>query len=296
MTAGNGEARMLVGHTGYVRNCAFSPDGNLLATASWDGTARLWDPASGDEVRTLSLPEIEWDDCAFSPDGTLLATVGRKPDMAGMVQLWDPASGSEVRTIPGPTLRVESCAFSPDGKMLATTAADNVISVFDPTSGNEVHELFGKMVDCAFSPDGSLLAAVSPLRVWDPATGQELPRSGNHGFGPCCAFSPDGSLLAAPMGGGLVELLNPADASVVRTLRGHTEMVEGCAFSPDGALFATGSVDGTARLWDPASGDELRTLSSPDIEAVVACAFSPDGSLLATAHGGADTAGIWSLG
>ena len=67
-------ARTLTGHTRYVREVAFSPDGALLATTSWDGTARLWDTATGQTLRTLTGHTGYVRGVAFSPDGALLAT------------------------------------------------------------------------------------------------------------------------------------------------------------------------------------------------------------------------------
>ena len=109
-------ARTLTGHTDSVDGVAFSPDGRLLATASTDGTARLWDPATGEHRRTLTGHTSYVSGVAFSPDGRLLATASSD----GTARLWDPATGEHRRTLTGHTSSVYGVAFSPDGRLLAS--------------------------------------------------------------------------------------------------------------------------------------------------------------------------------
>jgi WD40 repeat protein len=203
--------RTLSGHTDRVWSVAFSPDGRLLASGSWDTTIKLWEVASGSLVRTLSgHTESVWS-VAFSPDGRLLAS-GSEDDT---IKLWEVASGREVRTLKGHISWVRSVAFSPDGRLLASGSYDKTIKLWDVASGREVRTLSchtSYVNSVAFSPDGRLLASGSvdkTIKLWDVASGRE-----------------------------------------VRTLTGHTEGVTSVAFSPDGRLLASGSWDNTIRLLD----------------------------------------------
>ena len=280
-------ARTRHDHNRQVEGVAFSPDGRLLAIASYAGTASLWDPATGKHQQFLwghtgfagAVSSV-----AFSPDGRLLATA-----YDGTAQLWDPATGEHQRTLTGHTSGVSSVAFSPDGRLLATASGDKTARLWDPATGEHQRTLTGHddvVSSVAFSPDGRLLATGSgddTARLWDPATGERQRTLTGHTSGvSSVAFSPDGRLLATASWDKTARLWDPATGEHQRTLTGHTSGVSSVAFSPDGRLLATASWDKTARLWDPATGEHQRTLTG-HTSGVSSVAFSPDGRLLATA-------------
>ena len=286
---------------GGVTAVAFSPGGELLATAEGDGTVRLWNPATeqavGAPLRAGTGTISGVTAVAFSPDGKLLATA----DADGTVRVWNPAGGQAplaTRTIIG---GVNGVAFSPDGKLLATADADGTVRVWNPAGGQAPLATYtgnGAVNGVAFSPDGKLLAtadADGTVRLWNTATGHEAGAPLRAGTGTVStvagvAFSPDGKLLATADADGTVRLWNTAThhekGAPLSADTGPAPGVNGVAFSPDGKLLATADADGTVRLWNPAtgqpSGSPLQAETGPGLS-VNGVAFSPDGELLATA-------------
>jgi WD40 repeat protein len=278
-----GGETVLIGHNGSVESVAFSPDGKILASGSRDDTIKLWDVATGREIRTLQGHTGDVNSVAFSPDGKVLAS----GSWDKTIKLWDVATGTLLRTLKGHTDYVRSVAFSPDGKVLASGSFDNTIKLWDVATGREIRTLSGHTLDVAsvaFSPDGRILASGSvdtTIKLWDVATGALLRTLRGHtGIVHSVAFSPDGKVLASGSWEE-VKLWHMATGSVLRTLSGYTGWVRSVAFSPNGKVLASGSEDKTIKLWDVATGTLLGTLKGHTgwVESV---AFSPDGKILAS--------------
>ncbi|WP_407891833.1 WD40 repeat domain-containing protein [Scytonema sp. NUACC26] len=116
----------LGGHAKAVNSVSFRPDGKILASASDDNTVKLWDTATGKEIKTLTGYTNWVNGVSFSPDGKILATASGD----NTVKLWDTATGKEIKTLTGHTNGVWSVSFSPDGKILASASHDNTVRLW----------------------------------------------------------------------------------------------------------------------------------------------------------------------
>ena len=234
----------LQGHSSTVTSVAFSADGKTLASASHDGTLRLWDVTTGKERTTLGKYAGCVGCVAISPDGKTMASgiIGSPvphPDLKN-VKLWEVTTGTVRAKLKGHIGYVHSVAFSPDGKSLASGSSDGTVKLWELVTGQERATFQGHtshVVSVAFSPDGKMLASGSDdktAKLWDVATGRERALlQGHTEVVMSVSFSPDGKMLASGSGDKTVKLWEVATGKARITFNGHTEVVHSVAFSPD---------------------------------------------------------------
>jgi WD40 repeat protein/energy-coupling factor transporter ATP-binding protein EcfA2 len=311
-------ATHLTGHSGVVPRVMFSPDGNLLASASWDNTIRLYDTSDPNNPQPVGQPLRGHTgfvtSVAFSPDGkTLASSSGDKT-----VRLWDLSTPVDVKELTAPLTGGEEfyrIAFSPDGRTLAAPSEDGTIRLWDvtdrraPHAGAVLSGHTGRVWAVAFSSNGHFLASASSdktVRLWDVADlahPQQAgpPLTGFMNSANAVAFDPIDSVLAASGQDGVIQLWNVADPAhpirMADPLAAHNETSWSLEFSPDGTILASAGDDGTAKLWnllDPAHPVALGQPLADPRGGLSSATFHADGHHLATS-GESGTVALWRL-
>jgi WD40 repeat protein len=249
-------------HSAAVRRIAFSPNGAYLATASADGTARLWDAHSGQDLKVIMNHRDGIVGVAFSPDGNYVATTS----LDTTAKLWrlivgatsDSISLQPWQTLSGHQDWVTEVAFSPNGTQLATASFDKSVRIWDIASGQEVGRLNQSqqpqpLGTVAYTHDGSKLAAAGvsgTVIVWDVETQTELQRFSDHtNWVRDVAFSADGQRLATVSYDKSIKIYDVAKDRLILSINNNA-LLDGVAFNPVNSNYlATANGDGTLHLY-----------------------------------------------
>ncbi|KAL2756844.1 hypothetical protein ACRALDRAFT_2026829 [Sodiomyces alcalophilus JCM 7366] len=232
----------LSGHRQAVSQVRISPDGRWIASASADGTVKIWDAATGEHMDTLVGHMAGISCVAWSPDGGTLAT--GSDDKA--IRLWDRVTGRpklSAKGVPGgkegaarpmpPLLGhhnyVVSLAFSPKGNILASGSYDEAVFLWDARAGRLMRSLpahSDPVSGIGFCLDGTLVVSCSTdglIRIWDTYTGQCL-RTLVHEDNPAVTsvcFSPNGRFVLAYNLDNCIRLWDYVSGTVKKTYQGH---------------------------------------------------------------------------
>jgi WD40 repeat protein len=246
------QVALLEGHTSFVWGLAFSPDGARLASASQDGSLRLWDTASFTGAAAL---ESGWAFCVgWSPDGSRLAL----GNIQGEVQIWDATTLEKLSTWKGEqNSAIISLGWSPDGKTLASGALNGGLTLWDVESGQPRLEMLGY------------------TRARSDANG--------------LSWSPDGQSLASAHQDGVLRLWDPVSGELQAEIQAHQGWARGIAWSPDGSRLLSGGQDKRLVVWDAHSAHEYAEQHHNHLP-VWSVAWSPDGTILASGAGGYEQA------
>jgi len=277
----------LRGHTNKVFYLDVSRDGKYIASASKDGTVKIWSPKSDDPPQTLVIPDTIIYELSFSPDSKMIALASED----NIVRLWNLES-----MLPSTILQSggSSVSFSPDNKMIVS-GLDETVKLWQDGKllWTKAHKQISQV---SFSPNGQLIASASKdgtVKLWNLQGTLIHPMKGHYKEVLSVSFSPDSKTIASASADKTVKLWNLRDGKLIKTIPAHKDAVQSISFSPDGKMIASGSYDTTAKLWNVQDGRLIKTF--PDhIEDVLSLSFSPDGNIIALSSSDS-TIRLWYL-
>jgi WD40 repeat protein/energy-coupling factor transporter ATP-binding protein EcfA2 len=290
------ERNRLEGHNDSVRSVSFSPNGQLIATASGDSTVKLW-KTDGENLHTFTVQNQLFRHVTFNTDGTMIAAISAD----NTIKVWG-IDGQEVGTVNGQDNEenfMSGICFVPKTNIIAASGPANTVKLWRINGQKlqliktlEDHRYPVWSISC--SKDGKIVTADQGgfLALWS-IDGKELrkPFLGKQSiYG--VSFSPDGQTFATAGGDTMVRLWN-LNGQELKILGRHNNQVTSVSFSRDGKTVASTSMDNTVKLWS-LDGNELKTLKGHG-DPVYSVSFSPDDNTLASASDD-NTVKLWNIG
>ncbi|HXI86029.1 MAG TPA: WD40 repeat domain-containing protein, partial [Parvularculaceae bacterium] len=242
-----------------INAAAISADGNLFATASDDGTVRVWDTQYGVERAFLKGHENWVWGVAFDPSGKRVVSASR--DLTARV--WNIGTGKEELRLEGHKNTVYAAAYSPSGDVIATGSGDGTVRLWDSNTGKNLGILTGHSDDVVavdFDPSGKRVASASKdgsVIIWSVASGQSVMRlQAADGELTSVKYSSSGDLIAAGSAKGAAIIWSTRDGRLLQRIP-HDGAVFNVAFAGKGKLLLTACADGAVRIFDSASGNMI---------------------------------------
>ena len=294
-----------------LASLAFGSEGKTLITTGGDGTLRIWDVASGKEIRRLGpkpgpdaghgrekMAQLfmfrignSFSTLVISQDRNLLASATGSRELS----LWDLNTGQKLRTLEPATVGSwRPVVFSPDGKTLVAEERSRGVSLFDVESAKELRQLYkldrGNLAEFAvgrhlgaFSPDGKWISWVEQIvrpprtirvKVWEVKTGEKVREIALPAPPDLLALSPDGKTVVMGSGRGIISLWDWAKEKEVLQLDEPDKVRHpALAFSSDSKLLALWNGT-TIRLLEAATGKEMKSFSDkPELGGAAALRF-----------------------
>ncbi len=276
----------LQAHSNWVRSVNFSPDGQTIASASYDKTIKLWN-ISGVLIKTFQGSKSGIKTIKFSPDGETLVSGSND----GVIKLRG-LQGTLVEVLQGHRSGVKGVRFSPDGKLIASVGVDDTIK-FWTSSGSLIRNLSFKsgLTNVNFTPDGKQIATPSydnSVQLWNLNDALKNPQAvpilqfvGHTSTVNNISISPDGKLLASGSADGTLKFWNMEDGTMLKSMDAHLPEVLDVTFTKDSKRVVSVGSDGTIKLWK-IDGTLLQTIKGHD-DWVNALMFNSNRDILATA-------------
>jgi len=210
-TIGRRRAVMLDGHEGTAKSFVFSTDGKFILTSATDGSVKLWDSETGDEVVSYEGHSASVWKALFSPDGFQVLTCSADKSL----RLWERDTGKQLKLLKGHNSAIHLCAYSPNGRWIASASTSREIIVWHARDGSKMFHI--KAHEAA---------------IWN------------------IEFSADSMMLLSTTGGGEMKLWSMPHGKLLAVMSGHEEGVKSCSWSPHGNALVSSSHDNTLKLWN----------------------------------------------
>lgn len=279
-------AKQTDGHRGEVRFAVFSQDGQRLFSAGEDNMVILWDPETGQKIRTLQGHAGPITSIDESPDRRQLLTASED----NTARIWDVQTGQPLLSLEAHTDRLISAIYSPDGDTIATLSYDGTVRLWQPKRRPHVRIAAHNdwVRSAVFSPMPGQRFVLSASadgtgRIWDLQSGLlRLELRGHPEWVNSAAYSRDGRFIVTASMDHTARVWNAESGRLLATLTGHADWIRSAAFSPNGEMIVTASKDKTARIW---SGPQWQTWTAlvGHEGAVTSAVFSSDGKEVLTA-------------
>ncbi|MEL6164807.1 MAG: WD40 repeat domain-containing protein [Cyanobacteria bacterium J06628_3] len=238
-------------HGEIISSTSFSPDGKTIASASYDGTVKLWDSTTGKEIKTFKGTSNGINSIAFFPDGKTIITASND----GTVKLWDISTGKEIKTHKFKDSEFNSRSsikLSSDGEIITYLSFDGTVRQWDSDTGKEITKFktfFGMdAFSTLLSSDAKIIVVFRPnnalddrFKIWDTTTGKEIKTLEKYAKGLVfpVGLSPDNKTIALVSRDFTVKLLDIATGKEIKTFRVNSRLgPPQVSFSPDGKTIA----------------------------------------------------------
>ena len=276
-------------HGSMATSVSFSADGKLLASSHQDHVVRLWDPATGKEIRRLVGHDTVVRAVALSADGKRAASAGYRDQS---VRIWDTGTGKELFRLEHEAFTC-AVAIAPDGTTVVSGDIAGCIYLWDAATGKQLHKIKaheGRLSAICFAPDGKEFASCSydrKVRRWDLNTAQlikevaALPTKVG-----ALAYSADGKTLATGSFGGLVTTWNIGTGRKTHEFKLENDWILALAFTADMKNLAVAGLDKVGVQMLDLETDDVRHLdlgSDTDKGAILGLALAPGGKTLVVA-------------
>jgi len=256
-------------HRQYVTAVALNINARTAVSASYDGTAALWDIATANPLRVLEGHSAPVSSVFLNAAGSLVLTGSDD----GTLRLWDAASGVCRRIFDTHAGRIASACLSPDGRWFLWSGIHSserveqmTLQLWDTTSGRHVRTFEGlssSVKSLCFSADGFFAVTGGDdhaVRLWELETGACLQVfTGHTHYVSAVCISPDNRLIVSGSWDRSVRFWDVESGKELRRCDGHSALVTAVAVSADAGWAFSGSWDATARLWDVTNGRCVRT-------------------------------------